>query len=144
MTVDLQIAVESPDSIVSSQRVEFWVNKTLKKIDHTENDLTVRLVEECEIQQLNRDYRGKDKPTNVLSFPFEDVPEAEYEYLGDIIICMDVVRNESAQQDKDFESHFAHMVIHGTLHLCGYDHQSDEEAEVMEALEQTLLKEISL
>ncbi len=144
MTVDLQIAVENPDSIVSSQRVEFWVNKTLKEIDHPEKDLTVRLVEECEIQQLNRDYRDKDKPTNVLSFPFDDVPEAEYEYLGDIIICMDVVRTESAQQDKDFESHFAHMVIHGTLHLCGYDHQSDDEAEVMEALEKTLLKEISL
>jgi probable rRNA maturation factor len=144
MAVDLQIAVRNPDPGVTNKRIECWVNETLKVINHPQKDLTVRLVEEGEIQQLNRDYRDKDNPTNVLSFPFEDVPEAGYEYLGDIIICMDVVRNESVQQDKDFESHFAHMVIHGTLHLCGYDHQTDDEAEVMEALEKTLLKAMRL
>jgi probable rRNA maturation factor len=144
MAVDLQIAVANADLTVSNERIEFWVNETLKITGQPQKDLTVRLVEESEIQQLNRDYRNKDKPTNVLSFSFEDVPEVECEYLGDIVICMDVVRNESAQQDKAFESHFAHMVIHGTLHLCGYDHQTDDEAEVMESLENALLKEMLL
>ena len=144
MAVDLQIAVANADLTVSNERIEFWVNETLKITGQPQKDLTVRLVEESEIQQLNRDYRNKDKPTNVLSFSFEDVPEVECEYLGDIVICMDVVRNESAQQDKAFVSHFAHMVIHGTLHLCGYDHQTDDEAEVMESLENALLKEMLL
>jgi len=144
MAVDLQIAVANADLTVSNEQIEFWVNETLKITGQPQKDLTVRLVEESEIQQLNRDYRNKDKPTNVLSFSFEDVPGVECEYLGDIVICMDVVRNESAQQDKAFESHFAHMVIHGTLHLCGYDHQTDDEAEVMESLENALLKEMLL
>ena len=144
MSVNLQIAVEDTDLTVSDERIGFWVNETLKIISQPQKDLTVRLVEESEIKQLNRDYRNKDKPTNVLSFPFEGVPEVGYEYLGDIVVCMDVVRSESVQQDKAFESHFAHMIIHGTLHLCDYDHQTDDEAEVMESLENTLLKQMRL
>ena len=144
MSVDLQIVVEAHCLAVSKTKIEFWVEETLKFIRRPQKDLTVRLVEVSEIQQLNRDYRNRDQPTNVLSFPFEDVPVAGYEYLGDIAVCLDVVQSECLQQGKPFENHFALMVIHGTLHLCGYDHQTDEEAEEMESLEKMLLNKINL
>lgn len=102
-------------------------------------ELTIRIVDAAESQQLNRDYRGKDYPTNVLSFPFEAPPEVDVAILGDLAICADVVKKEAQEQRKDVVAHWAHMVIHGTLHLLGYDHIEDDEADQMEALEIKLL-----
>ncbi|MBV1960310.1 MAG: rRNA maturation RNase YbeY [Oleibacter sp.] len=104
-----------------------------------EPELTVRLVSEEESQTLNHEYRGKEKPTNVLSFPFDAPPEVPIELLGDLIICIDVVEREADEQNKTTEAHWAHMVVHGCLHLLGYDHIKDDEAEEMEALERTIL-----
>ena len=99
--------------------------------------MTLRIVDTEEGQALNRDWRGKDYATNVLSFPFE-----EKTYLGDIIICAPVVAREAAEQGKGLRAHWAHMVVHGVLHLLGYDHLVDAEAEEMEALEQKLLQKL--
>ena len=100
--------------------------------------ITIRLVENEEGQALNRDYRGKDYATNVLSFPYEYEPRT----VGDLVLCPEVVAREAAEQGKSLEAHWAHLVIHGCLHLLGYDHIEDEEAEEMEALERTLLAEL--
>lgn len=97
--------------------------------------LTLRIVDADESQALNRDFRGKDAPTNVLSFGYDDVPEL----LGDVVICADVVAREAAAQGKSAAAHWAHMVVHGCLHLQGFDHQSDAEAARMEALETAIL-----
>jgi len=103
------------------------------------SELTVRLVSEAEMLDLNRDYRGKNKSTNVLSFAVDMDPqliaEIGYMSLGDIVICHRVVAREAKQQQKKLFDHYAHMVTHGVLHLCGYDHQEDQQAEYMEALE---------
>jgi probable rRNA maturation factor len=108
--------------------------------------LTIRVVDEAESQALNNEYRGNDKPTNVLSFPFE-MPEglpadALAPMLGDLAICASVVQREAQQQHKSAEAHWAHMIIHGVLHLLGYDHIDDADAETMETLEIELLAEL--
>lgn len=107
-------------------------------------EVVIRIVDEEESRQLNRDYRGRDKPTNVLSFPFEAPPEVAMEHLGDLVICAPVVAEEAAWQGKLLQHHWAHMVVHGMLHLQGYDHQNQEEAEQMESLEQKLLEDMGI
>jgi probable rRNA maturation factor len=103
--------------------------------------VTVRLVDEAESRELNHTYRGKDKPTNVLSFPFEAPPGLELPLLGDLVICRQVVEAEAVEQGKPLMAHWAHMVVHGSLHLLGYDHIEDEEAEEMEQLERDIMQE---
>ncbi len=105
-------------------------------------ELTIRIVDKKEITELNSTYRHKNKPTNVLSFPFDMPEECEDEIpiLGDIIICAEVIQEESLQQEKTVEAHWAHMVVHGALHLLGYDHEKDHEAEIMEAEEIKILE----
>jgi len=103
-----------------------------------QGEVCVRVVDEAESRQLNHDYRHKDAPTNVLSFPAGiDLPDALV--WGDVVVCADVVAREATAQGKRFEDHFAHMVVHGVLHLLGYDHQSAAEAAAMERLEQNIL-----
>ncbi|QYK04238.1 rRNA maturation RNase YbeY [Shewanella zhangzhouensis] len=137
LALDLQFAV-NPGNLPSEAEFETWVRVALgDTLDEAE--LTIRIVDADESQQLNRDYRGKDKPTNVLSFPFEAPPGMELPLLGDLVICASVVENEALEQHKALEAHWAHMVVHGCLHLLGYDHIEDAEAEEMEALETTLL-----
>lgn len=97
-------------------------------------EITLRLVDVDEGRALNRDWRGRDYATNVLSFPMQ-----EANYLGDIVICAAVVAREAAEQGKSPRAHWAHMVVHGVLHLLGHDHIADDEAEAMEALERKLL-----
>ena len=101
--------------------------------------LVIRIVDEPESQALNRQYRGIDKPTNVLSFPFEAPPHVPSRHIGDLVICAPVVEREAAEQGKPLEAHWAHMVVHGVLHLLGYDHQTDADAETMEGLEIAIL-----
>ena len=101
---------------------------------------TVLLADDDAVQALNARFRGRDAPTNVLSFPASSVPGLpEAAYLGDIILAFEVCRGEAEAQGKPLAHHLSHLVIHGLLHLQGHDHQSDEEAEVMEARERTLL-----
>ena len=105
-------------------------------------ELAVRVVDAEESRALNRQYRDQDKPTNVLSFPApppDGLPEAAGRLLGDVVICAPVVAAEAAEQDKSVAAHWGHMLVHGTLHLLGYDHQTDAEAAAMEALERQIL-----
>lgn len=107
-----------------------------------EAELAIRIVDAAESRALNRRYRGKDRPTNVLAFPAELPPELELPLLGDLVICREVVEAEAVAQAKPPDAHWAHMVVHGTLHLIGYDHESDAEAAAMEALETEILGEL--
>ncbi|MDD9892893.1 MAG: rRNA maturation RNase YbeY [Gammaproteobacteria bacterium] len=136
--ISLQLAESAP---VSEQQFTTWAQAAL--LESAAGEVAIRVASAEEVQTLNRDYRGKDKPTNVLSFPSELPPElaAECEELelGDIVICADVVASEAEEQGKSLEAHWAHMVVHGMLHLQGYDHIDDAEADVMEALEIKIL-----
>ena len=102
-------------------------------------EVSVRITDVDEIKMLNQQYRGKDYATNVLSFPADLLPELKLPHLGDIVICAAVVEREAREQHKASDAHWAHMVIHGTLHLLGYDHIDDAEADMMEALEIDIL-----
>lgn len=140
LALDLQIAIDS-DRLPSQAQFETWVRLALGNT-MLMAELTIRLVDKRESQMLNHTYRGKDKPTNVLSFPFESPAEVELPLLGDLVICVPVVETEALQQNKTLESHWAHMVVHGCLHLLGYDHIDDAEAEEMESLETQLIESI--
>ncbi len=135
--VDLQIAT-ADDCIPSEQQFETWVRAALPA-DKQNAELTIRIVGTVESQTLNSQYRHKDSPTNVLSFPSDLPPELELPLLGDLVICAPVVESEALQQHKTLDAHWAHMVVHGVLHLLGFDHVEDDQAEVMEQLEIDIL-----
>ena len=139
--LDLQLATEASDLPAEAQ-LRRWVELALRQRT-ADSELTIRLVDAEEGQELNRTYRHKDYATNVLSFPAE-VPEGllDIPLLGDLVICVPVVEREAREQNKTLEAHWAHLVIHGCLHLLGYDHIDDEEAEEMEGLERQLLAEL--
>ncbi|OSN06151.1 rRNA maturation RNase YbeY [Lonsdalea britannica] len=137
--LDLQIACENIDGLPSEAHFQRWLDAVLPQFQ-AESEVTIRIVDEAESHELNHTYRGKDKPTNVLSFPFEAPPEVELPLLGDLIICRQVVEQEAAEQEKTQEEHWAHMVVHGCLHLLGYDHIEDSEAEEMESLETEIMQ----
>ena len=118
-----------------------WVGQALLR-EFTELEQTIRIVDEAESQQLNSQYRAKDNPTNVLSFPAEDSEYLDYDNLGDLVICAPVVQREAGEQGKPVLAHWAHMVVHGMLHLQGYDHETAAEAEEMERLEVEILGEL--
>ncbi|MFP1761414.1 rRNA maturation RNase YbeY [Lonsdalea quercina] len=137
--LDLQIACENSEDLPSEAHFQRWLDTVLPQFQ-AESEVTIRIVDEAESHELNHTYRGKDKPTNVLSFPFEAPPEVELPLLGDLIICRQVVEQEAAEQEKTLEEHWAHMVVHGCLHLLGYDHIEDSEAEEMESLETEIMQ----
>lgn len=147
--LDLQQASDAIASAPTEAQFQHWLDDALlSQISKYREDLaldeweiTIRLVDDEEIQQLNKDYREKDKPTNVLSFPFESPPGVEIPLLGDLIISVPYVNAEAEEQGKSTEAHWAHMVLHGCLHLLGYDHITTEDAEEMEALEIKILAE---
>ncbi len=134
-------------NVPSDEKLQLWVNTALETAGFMKAaEITLRFTTNEEVQNLNRDFRDKDKPTNVLSFPF-DVPEFlqdEEPTLGDIIIAMPVIEDEAKEQQKTVEDHLAHMTIHGTLHLLGFDHIEDEEAEEMENLEIQILAKLGI
>ena len=142
IVIDYQVE-DIPDDWVypAEKRLQRWLDKALEILAIDEAlEVTVRLVDNAEIQELNREYRGKDSPTNVLSFPCDwDLPE-EPRLLGDIVIAVEVVNQEAREQKKKMEAHWAHIVIHGLLHLLGHDHVQEEQAEVMEGLEKRILQ----
>lgn len=143
--VDLQLATESHQSLPPLAMIEKWIKAAVimgSESLHEELELTVRIVDTEESQQLNKQYRQKDKPTNVLSFPFQNPPGITLPLLGDLVICKEVVENEAIEQNKNLTAHWAHMLIHGTLHLLGYDHIIEQEAIDMEAMETALLMKL--
>ena len=141
VTLDLQLACENAEGMPQAADFQRWLDAAILPFQE-EAEVTVRLVDEAESQELNHTYRGKDKPTNVLSFPFECPPGIELPLLGDLVICRQVVEREAQEQGKPLMAHWAHMVVHGSLHLLGYDHIEDEEAEEMEQLERDIMQEL--
>ena len=141
-TVDLQIPLKNySDFLPAEKEIARWVNAACAELKY-DVELTIRISDAEEITDLNATYRGKSYATNVLSFPAEIPEEIDLALLGDIVICADVVNKEAKEQAKTRESHWAHMVIHGTLHLLGYDHMTDAEAEEMENKEIILMQQL--
>ncbi|VXB29758.1 putative metal-dependent hydrolase [Pseudomonas sp. 8AS] len=141
LELDLQNA-SAASQLPSEAQFRRWCELALRQRT-ADSELTIRLVDEAEGRELNHSFRHKDYATNVLSFP-ADVPDGllDIPLLGDLVICVPVVEREASEQGKTSEAHWAHLVIHGCLHLLGYDHLEDEEAEEMEALERQLLAEL--
>jgi probable rRNA maturation factor len=143
MSADVQVASDAA-GIPASEALQDWVERTLRAADpRRDAEVSVRIVDEPEMRVLNRQYRDQDRPTNVLAFPAGDdgfVPPGEVPLLGDVVVCAGVVAREAQEQGKPLEHHWAHMLVHGTLHLLGYDHMSEEQAETMEALERRVLE----
>jgi len=155
MIIDLQVASQSSELPTLSQ-LEQWTKLALQTPDSAA-EITIRLVDDEESHALNLQYRGQDKATNVLSFPFEQPhfkdPElaaqmaaelGEVSYLGDLVVNAPLLAQEAAQQHKNVTDHWAHLIIHGTLHLQGFDHIEEQEAEAMEALEGQLLATLNI
>jgi probable rRNA maturation factor len=142
LVVDVQYAVdataEDGNSLPSPQAFERWVAAALAG-RCAAGEMTIRVVDLTEGTALNEAYRHRNGPTNVLSFPYENTPEIEIPLLGDLVICAPVVMREAREQHKTPEAHWAHMTVHGSLHLLGYDHEEAREAEDMESLESAIL-----
>lgn len=126
LSITVQYASKTEDLPTQAQ-FRRWAKKALR----IDAEIALRIVDEEESRRLNRDYRGKDYATNVLTFPLAEEPQLT----GDIMLCAPVIVRESMEQYKSLDAHFAHLTIHGVLHLHGYDHETEEEAELMETLE---------
>lgn len=112
--------------------------------DTADGELSVALVDDDHIRQLNRDFRGQDKPTNVLSFPADDLPDGDLALLGDIVLAAETLSREATEQNKSLPDHLSHLTVHGMLHLLGYDHEIDADAEEMEQLERDILQTLDI
>lgn len=148
LLLEIQRVVEG-DGIPEPMQFQAWAEAALHgRLERAE--LVVRIVDREESRQLNREYRGKDRPTNVLSFPFEapavvaadPTEDTLGDLLGDLVICAPLVAEEAAEQGKPLEAHWAHLLVHGVLHLLGFDHINDPEAETMEGLEVEILESL--
>lgn len=140
--LDLQIACNE-ENLPNQAQFETWLAAVLTTVK-PDAEITIRLVEPCESQALNSQYRDKDKPTNVLSFEFDAPPMVELDLLGDLVVCKDIIEQEAIEQQKPLDHHWAHMVVHGTLHLLGYDHLVPDQAQVMESLEKQILATLGI
>lgn len=142
-TVYVDVMVNSTSTQLPEQTdLEQWVAAAVAQ-HRDEAEVSVLIVDTEEGAELNEQWRGKQGPTNVLSFPSNLPAELNLPLLGDLIICAPVVEREAQEQSKALQAHWAHMMIHGTLHLLGYDHIIEAEAEEMEALETKILAELS-
>jgi probable rRNA maturation factor len=130
-------------TVPETQLIQQWAESALQKVAE-DCELSIRLVDETESADLNETYRGKTGPTNVLSFPFDSDVDLIPALLGDLVICVPVVEREADEQTKLREHHWAHMVIHGCLHLLGYDHIDDADAVEMETLESEILASLAI
>ena len=143
ITVDLQVACQV-DSSPRETEVQTWLEDTYQagKTDaRRQSDVSVRIVDEDESRKLNKQYRQQDKPTNVLAFPASLVglPDDEHDLLGDLVICGPLVEQEAAEQGKSAAGHWGHLLVHGMLHLLGYDHETSGQAAEMESMEKRIL-----
>ncbi len=137
VNVNVQIASRS-HGLPSVSQLQYWAQAALSSAGGSP-ELTVRIVDEAESAELNRIYRHVSGPTNVLSFPFEPPEHVQSPLLGDVVICAPVVEMEAREQNKTAEAHWAHMIVHGILHLLGYDHQTESDAARMEFEERRIL-----
>jgi probable rRNA maturation factor len=140
--IHVQRAAKS-SKLPSTQRIRTWVQTALEGRVHRA-ELTIRMVGTAEGERLNRKWRGEHGPTNVLSFPADQILDPLPDYLGDIVLCPTVISREAMQQGKFLADHWAHLIIHGTLHLMGYDHAKPAEARKMERLETELLASLGI
>jgi len=140
LQVDIQKATAEP--VPDEEDIRRWINAALQ---HRSEDaeLTLRIVDLDEMTSLNDDYRNKQGATNVLSFPADLPEEIKLPLLGDIVVCAPVVVREAIEQSKAEDAHWAHLVVHGTLHLLGYDHIEENDALAMEALETSILASLN-
>lgn len=139
MTIEVEVQRETSNSSVpSDQQFERWAAAALQ--GHGESELVIRVVDQEESRRLNEQFARRNKATNVLSFPAGLPPSIDLALLGDIVICAPLVKREAEQQNKSIVAHWAHLTVHGILHLLGHDHQSDKEAANMEALETSLVQ----
>jgi len=138
--VDIQMASASEEA-PDPQSIERWVGAAIGN-QRESTELSVRIVDDEEGQLFNEQFRGSSGATNVLSFPFENESPEPLPLIGDIVICAPVVAKEAVEQNKALNAHWAHMIIHGVLHLLGYDHQDDAEAAIMEALETEIMQKL--
>lgn len=139
MTIEVEVQRETSNSSVpSDQQFEQWAAAALQ--GHGESELVIRVVDQEESRRLNEQFARRNKATNVLSFPAGLPPSIDLALLGDIVICAPLVKREAEQQNKSIVAHWAHLTVHGILHLLGHDHQSDQEAANMEALETSLVQ----
>lgn len=146
MATDIEVQYQvSGDDLPSEAQIQQWVDSVLLPYKQPFS-VCIRIVTPAESQQLNAQYRAKDKPTNVLSFCFEtpEFVEEDSEILGDLVVCADVVKTEANEQNKALFDHWAHMIVHGVLHLLGFDHIKEEDALEMEQLERDILAKLSI
>ena len=139
VTVDVQRIMSGGPS---DELIQQWVEQVLAVENKDDAELTVRIVDESESAALNEEYRHKSNSTNVLSFPFECPDEVELNLLGDLVICAPVVEREAKEQHKSSQAHWAHMLVHGVLHLLGYDHIEESDAQNMETREIKILEDL--
>ncbi len=151
MQVDVQMALENApqQGVPDVGHIQTWVDAVMQQAEASRltttaaTQMTVRIVDVNEMTELNQQYRQKTGPTNVLSFPFESPPGMPIDWtereLGDVVVCAAVVMQEAAEQRKTLTAHWAHMIVHGALHLLGYDHIQDNDAQKMESLEIVVL-----
>jgi probable rRNA maturation factor len=138
LNLSVQYACNATD-LPSRPLIRTWVRAALDVDEGRGGQITIRFVDSEEGQSLNSDYRGKDYATNVLSFPYETEPVVA----GDLVICAAIVEREATEQGKTLEEHYAHLIVHGILHLLGHDHEtSDEDAQRMEAMERSILAQL--
>ena len=139
MTIQVDIQFATACSRPSPKEIKYWISAALNG-RKTAAIVSVRIVDQPEITELNKTYRQKDKPTNILSFPCLLPDAIRGDLLGDLVICAPVIEAEAVAQGKTWQSHWAHMLVHGTLHLLGYDHEEETMAQEMESLEATIMQ----
>ena len=139
----IEVQLSHDDELVpDGPRITAWVDRALKSVQKRAVSITVRVVTREEMQSLNVRFRGQNSATNVLSFPSDDRGSQRPGVRGDIVVCSVVVQTEAQEQNKAVDAHWAHMIIHGVLHLCGYDHTTDAVATDMESLEVLILHQL--
>lgn len=144
MAVNVEIQRVNPVAlgrVPAKARIREWVTAALGRRARGQ-ELTIRMVNNAEMARLNRRFRGKAGPTNVLSFQADVPPGVDTLLLGDIVICADVIRREAREQGKRVQAHWCHMVVHGVLHLLGYDHENERDGAVMERKETAILSRL--
>lgn len=142
--VEVSRSVESLDTEPDRQLIISWVIFALSNLNMAASEVSLQIVDEADMTALNAQYRNKAASTNVLSFPSDIASEDGRTFLGDIVICNQVVKRESLAFNKRFEDRYAHMVIHGLLHLIGHDHGQDDDRLTMEQLEIDLLEKLGM
>ncbi|MCW5196353.1 rRNA maturation RNase YbeY [Buchnera aphidicola (Pemphigus obesinymphae)] len=136
--LDIQIACSNKIYRPEKKDFEIWLKKILKDKKKM-YEITIRIVDKTEIQEMNLKYRGKKKPTNILSFTYSENEKKSVIFLGDLIICNTILQEEAKIQKKLLKSHWAHIIIHGTLHLLGYNHENHIQQKKMEFLETNIM-----